>query len=546
MNLSDVLETIANAYPDRVALVHGPAAYTFSGLADRAARLGRYLADRGLGCFAERSELANHQTGQHMLAQYLRNGTHYVEGLFGAYRARVAPFNVNYLYQAEELSYLLRNAGPAAIQYHAEFAPRLAEVLPSLTPPPLLLQVDDGSGHPLLPGAVDYESALQSVPASVPSVPSPDDLYVIYTGGTTGMPKGVLWRQADVAVATLGLQNRRAGREWRSLDDLGEAVRRKPSRVLPCAPLMHGASQWAALGALCEGNAVVFPDDARTFNAAQVLSAVERHQVTALTIVGDAFGYPLVEELERGGRDMSSLRTLVSGGAALHPRVRRRLQELIPHLRVVENIGSSESGVQGSRHSHSSEPAASEAFFPDANTVIVAGDFSGMLRPGDAGSHVTGWLARRGRIPLGYLGDEGKTAQTFPIIDGIRVTIPGDRVRLLPDGRVELLGRDSLTINTGGEKVYVEEVESVLKDHPDIIDAVVCGRQSVRWGSEVVAVVHGHPGIEIDELKEFCRDRLARYKVPKAFRVVNKIRRGPAGKPDYRWAAKQFEQDLTD
>lgn len=539
LNLSELFTAIASVYADRPAVVRGDRILSYGALADRSARLGRYLAERGLGCFAERSGLQGHQAGQHLLAQYLHNGQEYIEGLLGGYRGRIAPFNVNYLYRSDELLYLLRDAAPGAIQYHASFAPALAEVLPALPSTPVLLQVRDDSGHPLLTGAVDYEEALASVAPTVNTAPSPDDLYVIYTGGTTGMPKGVLWRQADVAVSTLGLTNRRENREWRTISEIVDAVRATPPRLLPCAPLMHGASQWAVLGSICEGNTIVFPDRTEGFNAADVVRTIDRHRVNALTIVGDAFAYPLAEALERSHADVSSLRVLVSGGAALHSGIRRRLQELVPQLRVIENIGSSESGIQGSRHSHGAQPALGDAFVSDATTVVLSEDYGSFLSPGHES---TGWLARRGRIPLGYLGDAAKTARTFPVVDGTRVTIPGDRARLLADGRVELLGRDSLTINTGGEKVFVEEVEAVLKDHPEVTDALVCGRPSQRWGSEVAAVVQARPGIDTTALLEFCRGRLARYKVPKSVQLVERIRRGPAGKGDYQWAARQVLQ----
>lgn len=535
LNLNDVVTAVAARYPQRPAIVRGERALTYSELVERGLRLARFLHDNGLGSFAERAHLQGHQSGQHMLAQCLHNGVEYVEGLLGSYRARVAPFNVNYLYRSEELLYLLGDAMPAAIQFHSAFAPALAEVLPRLSSRPLLLQVQDGSGESLLPGAVDYEDALASVEPEVSATPTPDDLYVIYTGGTTGMPKGVLWRQADVAVATLGLTHRRERREYRTLGELVDTVRHTPVRILPCAPLMHGASQWAALGCLGQGNTIVFPEAADSFDASGVLAAVERHQVNVLTIVGDAFAQPLVAALEQGDFDVSSLSTVVSGGAALHAGTRRRLQQLVTHLRVVENIGSSESGIQGSRRSQAAH-SGTEPFTPDRDTVVVAEDFTSILTPGD---EVTGWLARGGRVPLGYLGDPAKTARTFPVVDGRRLTIPGDRVRLLGDGRMELLGRDSLTINTGGEKVFVEEVEGVLKHHPSVIDALVCGRPSPRWGSEVAAVVEGTSDLDASSVLEFCRDRLARYKVPKSVHVVERIRRNAAGKGDYRWAARQ-------
>jgi acyl-CoA synthetase (AMP-forming)/AMP-acid ligase II len=322
-----------------------------------------------------------------------------------------------------------------------------------------------------------------------------------------------------------------------------DATRSRPMTVMPCAPMMHGAAQWGALLAVCEGNAVVFPASAESFTAADALAAVQRHRVSVITFVGDAFGWPFVNELERGGYDVSSLRVIVSGGAALHASCKQRLIELIPGLRVIENIGSSESGILGSRESATAASAADTTFLPDDATVVVADDFSRILEPGHDG---VGWLARRGRIPLGYLGDADKTRRTFPVVGGSRLSIPGDRARLLVGGEVQLLGRDSLTINTGGEKVFVEEVEAVLKDHPDVADALVCGRPSERWGSEVAALVVAPAGAEPGALLDFCRARLARYKAPKHFQFVDHIVRTATGKPDYRWAVQQVSQPEHD
>src|SRR5271156_913664 len=240
INIGELFTAVAARHPDRPAIIRGDDVQTYRNLAERSARLARFLSDRGLGCFAERRDLAGHESGQHTLAQYLHNGQEYIEGLLGGFRARVAPFNVNYLYRADELLYLLKDGAPAVIQYHAAFAPQLAEVLPKLTTVPLLLQVSDDSANPLLAGALDYEAALAGSEPAIDTHPSPDDLYVIYTGGTTGMPKGVLWRQADAAVSTFGIKNRRQAREWQSVTEIVDAVRSRPSRVLPCAPLMHG------------------------------------------------------------------------------------------------------------------------------------------------------------------------------------------------------------------------------------------------------------------------------------------------------------------
>ena len=533
LNLATTITAVARSYPDRAAILRGERNLSYEQLNDRAIRLARYLHDAGLGCHTRRAELAGHQSGQHLLAQYLHNCEEYVEGLLGSYLARVAPFNVNYRYQSAELRYLVHDSVPSVIQYHERFAPVLAKVLDDLPRRPVLLQVADGSGESLLPGAVDYEQALASVPAVVEVEPSPDDLYVIYTGGTTGMPKGVLWRQADVAVTTLGALNRREQREWDSVEELVQAVPTHPRRVLPCAPLMHGAAQWAALQTLLDGCTLVLPEQAGGFEAAHALDTVARHSVTAMTIVGDAFARPLMDQLQCGRYNPSSLKTIISGGAALHPESKRRLIELIPGLRIRETIGSSESGIQGSQRSDPDNSVGAPRFRPDPKTVVVSPDLSHFLAPGHDG---TGWIASSGRIPLGYLGDHQKTARTFPLVEGRRVSIPGDRARLLPDGTIELLGRDSMTINTGGEKVFVEEVEAVLKGHPQVTDAVVCARPSQRWGAEVAAVVVS-PTVGGEELLEFCRTRLSRYKVPKAIFFVEQVKRSAAGKPDYRWAS---------
>ncbi|MGP0078041.1 AMP-binding enzyme, partial [Mycobacterium sp.] len=281
-----------------------------------------------------------------------------------------------------------------------------------------------------------------------------------------------------------------------------------------------------------------------TVSAADVLGVTQRHRVTVMTFVGDAFGWPLVEELERGDYDISSLRVAVSGGAALHANCKRGLLARVPGLRVVENIGSSESGILGSQHSDAAAAPGDTTFIPDESTVIIAEDFSRILTPGHDG---IGWLARRGRIPLGYLGDAEKTARTFPVVDGVRLSVPGDRARLLRGGRVEMLGRDSMTINTGGEKVFVEEVEEVLRAHPAIADALVVGRPSERWGEELVALVELRDGADAtpEALQAQCTSQLARFKAPKEFIFVDHVHRLGNGKADYRWAKNQASKEAT-
>ncbi len=536
LNLGSLIEAIGEAVPERPAIIHQRATQTFEQFVDQSRRLASLLAGRGFGCYRERNLLRGHEIGQTLMGQYLYNGPEYLEGMIGAYRARVAPFNVNYRYVADELAYLLNDARPQVLQYHAQLAPTLGDALAMTDLKPLLLQVADDSGHELLPGALDYHDALASTePISLPD-PSSDDLYVLYTGGTTGMPKGVLWRQADVAVTTMGLIDRRNAREWSSVDDAVEAARQRSSgRSLLCAPLIHGASQWGAIQALGRGATVVFPDDVKSFRAADAWDTVARDGVTQMSIVGEAFAGPLADELERRPRDVSSLRYLVSGGAALRPETKERLIAAAGNMSVLETIGSSETGIQGSSLVSSSSQQIKREFTPDSRTRVVAEDFTHFLEPGHDG---TGWLASAGRIPLGYLRDEAKTARSYPVVDGVRVSVPGDRVRLSAAGAIELLGRDSITVNSGGEKIFVEEVESAVRAHPDVTDAVVCGRPSERWGAEVVAIVTvraRRPHIA-QEITEAAGQKIARYKLPKAVVVVERIERSPAGKPDYRWA----------
>ena len=537
INVAVLFEATAARVPDRPAVVHRGATRSFGELADRSRRLARYLADRGLGCHTERAGLAGHETGQDLLAQYLHNGPEYLEGALGSFRARVAPFNVNYRYVVEELVQLFADARPRAVQFHARYAPVLAEVLAVHGPIDVLLQVADHSGRALLPGAVDYESALASVVPSLDVRPAPDDLYVLYTGGTTGRPKGVLWRQADIAVSAFGLVDRRSGAEWTSLESQLAAISPTARRMLASAPFMHGAAQWGVLQTLCEANTVVVQNDVDRLDPADIWDTVERERVNVLTIVGDAFARPLLDEIEARPRDVSSLRIITSGGAALQPANKQRLLDAVPGLRLIDGMGSSEAGSLGRAQTNADQQAAARVFEPSSGTTVVADDLGEVLAPGHDG---IGWLATGGRVPLGYLGDPAKTAATFPTIGGVRFSVPGDRARLLPDGLIEVLGRDAVTINTGGEKVFAEEVESAVKAHPGVVDTVVCGRPSERWGSEIVAIVATRDGepIDRDELIAECAHHLARYKLPKAIVFVPEVRRNPNGKADYRWAVE--------
>jgi 3-oxocholest-4-en-26-oate---CoA ligase len=532
-------DAVAAVIGDREFIIQGDRRYTYAQIVERSIRLAAFLHAQGLGCHTERSQLPGHEVGQDLLGIYAHNGPEYVEGMLGAWRARVAPFNVNYRYVKSELHYLLSDSGATALLYHAAFAPRLAEVLSDLPKLKVLIQIADDSGNELLPGAVDYESIVAEGPADAPPVePSPDDLYVLYTGGTTGMPKGVLWRQHDIFMTSFGGRSLYTGELATSYDEIATRCAQAPgTKLMVLPPLMHGAAQWAVFTAMNTGQSVVFSPVTSHLDVDDVVRTIEREKILAVTVVGDAMARPLAEAFERTSADLSSLAVVANGGAQLTPTAKQRLIDAKEHLMVVDGVGSSETGAQ---MTHMSAPGAVSTgkFTAGPDTYVAAEDLATILEPGHDGM---GWLAQRGYVPLGYKGDATKTAATFPVIDGVRYSVPGDRARHLADGSVELLGRDSVTINSGGEKIFAEEVESAIASHPAVADVVVAGRPSERWGQEVVAVVALADGATAtgDELIDHASAVIARYKLPKAvvFRPV--IERSPAGKADYRWAREQ-------
>jgi fatty-acyl-CoA synthase len=386
---------------------------------------------------------------------------------------------------------------------------------------------------------VDYESIVASGPAQLPPVePSPDDLYVLYTGGTTGMPKGVLWRQHDIFMTSFGGRSLYTGELANTYDEIVKRCVEAPAtRLMILPPLMHGAAQWAAMTAMTTGQTVVFSTVTGTLDLDEVVRTIEREKVLAVTVVGDAMARPLAAAIERGTADISSLAVVANGGALLTPTAKQRLIDVKPGLMVADGVGSSETGAQ---MTHMSAPGAvaTGRFNAGPDTFVAAEDLSAILEPGHDG---IGWLAQRGYVPLGYKGDATKTAATFPVIDGVRYSVPGDRARHLADGAIELLGRESVCINSGGEKIFVEEVETAIASHPAVADVVVSGRPSERWGQEVVAIVALVDGgsVEGQELIDHAACSIARYKLPKAIVFRPVIERSPAGKADYRWAREQ-------
>jgi acyl-CoA synthetase (AMP-forming)/AMP-acid ligase II len=537
-NLAEVHEAVSAANPDRAAIIWGDRTWTYAELTDRTRRFANALVARGLGAHTERDQLAGHESGQDHIALYLHNGNEYIEAMLGSFKARTAPFNVNYRYVAEELRYLLDNAQAKVVVIHSAFAPTLAEVLADLPSIELIVQVADDSGNELLPGAIDYEELLAASSPERPDLEwSPDDLYILYTGGTTGMPKGVLWRQHDIFISAMGGRPFGQAEAFPDLDAVVETSRNGGACMMSAAPLMHGAAQWACFTGFTNGNTITMPAETKRLDPVDVWQTVERHKVLTLQIVGDAMGRPLIDELDRQSYDLSGFLALVSGGAALSSTLKDRFLEHVPHAIVLDAVGSSETGAQMG-HTSMKGATATGTFQPGPETSVVDAELTHELAPG---SPDVGWLAQRGHVPLGYLGDEAKTAATFPVIEGTRFAVPGDRAIWRADGIIELLGRDSVTINSGGEKIFAEEVEQALAHHPAVYDVICVGRPSEQWGSEVVAVVQLAEGQEVtdEDLLAEAVKHVARYKLPKAFVYRDALVRSPAGKADYRWAREQ-------
>jgi fatty-acyl-CoA synthase len=526
-----VLDVIAEVIPERTITVCGDRRRTFAETADRTRRLANFLAAKGFGAHRERASLQNWECGQDRVALVMHNDL-YADMVIGCLKARTIPVNVNYNYTPREVQELLEYVRPRAVVFHKSLGAKFADVFPP-DGAELLLSVDDGSAVPELPGAVSLDDALSQGDIDQNVTGSPDDLLMICTGGTTGRPKGVLWRQSDIYVSSM------VGADHASAQEIRDKVQRVSPPWFAVSPLMHAAGMWTAFSAIMGGMTVVLYDTSKKLDPRLVWQTAEREKVAMMTMVGDAYAAPLVAELRRGNYDLSSLAAIGTGGAATNLKYQRTLLELLPQITLINGYGSSETGNMG--FGHSRRNTRTDTFTLREGGLVLSEDYSHFLRPGE---HEVGWAAREGRIPLGYLNDPDATRKTFPEIDGKRVVISGDRAALEEDGTLRLYGRDSLVVNTGGEKVFVEEVEEVLRAHPAIADALVVGRPSERWGQELVALVQlrdEHAGAEAagDQLHAHCTSQLARFKAPKEYILVEQVRRLGNGKPDYRWAKSQ-------
>jgi len=523
-NFADVWDEIAGLQPDLPAVVRGEHTLSWAQLQRRSSAVATHLLGAGLG----------HQA---KVAQYLHNSAEYIESLYACFAASLVPVNTNYRYVGSELAYLWRDADVEAVVFHGCFAAQAAAVRPEVPAISRWLWVDDGSG-PCPDWAEPYEDAASTeipVPALGPEGRSGDDLYLLYTGGTTGQPKGVMWRQDDL----FAILNRTATVRYGDEGTIADVEANLPpvdaprTRVLPAAPLMHGTAMFSAFGTLGAGGAVVLTEGVR-FDAVELLDTLAEQRVTEVSIVGDAFAKPLLDQLDAHPDrwDLSSLRVMLSSGVMWSLPVKEGLLRHVPDLLCVDTLGSSEA-VGVARSISSSRKTTRTGGFklgPDAQVIREDGT------PVEPGSGEQGLLATAGRGPIGYYKDPEKSARTFREIDGRRWTTPGDMATVDADGTVQLLGRGSSCINTGGEKVFPEEVEEALKLHAGMSDAVVVGVPDPRFGQMVVAVVEPRRGSDTSEehLSAALREHLATYKVPRRYVVVDSIGRAPNGKVDQR------------
>jgi acyl-CoA synthetase (AMP-forming)/AMP-acid ligase II len=524
-NLADLFEMVADKVPARDALVCGDARASFAELDQRANQLAHYLDSCGVG------------PGDHV-GLYMYNCNEYLEGMMACFKLRAVPVNVNYRYVQEELLYIFDNADMVACVHHREFAPHIAEIRDSAPDLKTFIAVEDGSGADLATiDSVEWDKAMAGQSSSRDfGERADDDIFLLYTGGTTGMPKGVMWPHKSLFFAALG------GGGWFHPDGPITDPEQIASRIgdfpivgMALAPLMHGACWWYACIQLLAGNTVVLNPD-RSLDADRVWDVVEREKVNSLSIVGDAMAIPLLDSLKENPQrwDLSSIFSVGSGGAVFSAAKQQEFKDFFPNVFIMNSFGSSESGNMGfdSGEKKSAEKGLGNVVQSDFMDVIsdVEGEPNGHVEPGE-----TGIFSRSGYIPVGYYNDPVKTAKTFVEVEGTTWLLTGDEARLEEDRSITIYGRGSNCINSGGEKIFPEEVEQALKSHPDVFDCLVVDTPDDRFGSKVTAVIATRSGeaIALAELQEEARKYIAGYKVPRELHLVPEIPRAPSGKPAY-------------
>lgn len=526
-HFASLFETVASLVPDKPALVEGATRRNWRDYEDRAARLAALLVEHGIAPDAK-------------VAIYGHNSPEFLEAQFAVFKARAVPINVNYRYVEEELAYLFDNADVEAVFFDARFAPRLAAIRDRLPKLKLFVQIDDGSGETLA-GALDYEAEIAGHDPLPPLEYSEEDIYMVYTGGTTGMPKGVMYRQGDftrgVAGFLLGPEIEPTPEIMAGAIRMIEASGESPV-AFPACPLMHGTGMWlGGFAAHSFGGAVATLRDER-FDPDRVWRYAAEVGASGIVLVGDAFAKPMLAALraavERGDApDLSALKAIISSGAMFSAETKQGLLEHLD-IEIRDAMGSTEGSMGSSIVSRAEPPGPTARFMLGPNTKVFD-ENDEEITPG---SDKAGMIANGGVTPVGYYKDPEKSAKTFRTVKGHRYSFPGDFAKVAADGSLILLGRGSVCINTGGEKVFPEEVEEALKAHDSVWDALVVGVPDERFGERIVGVISAAPGQAIDEpaLIDFARTRLAGYKMPRQLVVVDTVARAANGKADYKWA----------
>jgi acyl-CoA synthetase (AMP-forming)/AMP-acid ligase II len=536
LNIADLAEHAIDAVPDRVALISGDQKLTYAQLEEKANRLAHYLIDQGV-------------QKDDKVGLYCRNRIEIVIAMLGIIKAGAILVNVNYRYVEGELRYLFENSDMVALVHERQYSDRVANVLPDTPNVKTILVVEDGSDVPDNDyeryGGVEFYSAIaQGSPERDFGERSADAIYLLYTGGTTGFPKGVMWRHEDIYRVLFGGTDFATGEFVKDEHDLARAAAANPPMIrYPIPPMIHGATQSAMWMSIFSGQTTVLAPE---FNADEVWRTIHDHNVNLLFFTGDAMARPLLDALTKDNDyDLSSLFLLASTAALFSPSIKEKLLELLPNRVITDSIGSSETGFGGTSIVAAGAPHSGGPRVTIDHRTVVLDEDGNEVQPG---SGVRGFIAKKGNIPVGYYKDEKKTAETFRVINGVRYAIPGDWAVVEEDGSVTMLGRGSVSINSGGEKIYPEEVEAALKGHPDVFDALVVGVPDPRYGQHVAAVVQARPGCRpsLAELDSFVRSEIAGYKVPRSLWLVDEVKRSPAGKPDYRWAKEQTEARAAD
>ena len=538
-NAADIFEGVVDRVPDREAIVHGSTRLTYKELDARSNKAAKALKKLGI------------KKGSHV-GIYAFNCVEWLEIMLGAYKLCAIPININYRYVEEELKYLIENADMEAIFYHKQFSKKLKNIKDQLPLLKSFICINDRSDDEnLIDESFDFENLIATEDETRLKVQrSGDDQYILYTGGTTGMPKGVVWRMEDVLMTLGGGIDAITGEKYKTPEEFADKCLQDQTIALALAPFMHGGAQWQSFNAFFSGWKLIINDQV-SFNADYIWEVVAKEKVMNIAIMGDAMGRPLCDALPKAiekGLDLSSLFVLSSTASVFSASIKDKILEFLPNLFLIDAVGSSETGATGvnihTKDGKLKDSGGGPKFAKPDFSEILNLDTKEIIPPSD--TQTIGYLARKGHVPLAYYKDEEKSKKTFIEVNGERYSIPGDMAKYEADGQMTLLGRGSVSINSGGEKIFPEEVEMALKAHPNIFDCLVVGVKDNRWGQKVVAVIQRREDIEmsLEEIKEVASKYIASYKMPKEIVFSELIERAPSGKPNYQWAQEYANSAL--